>query len=60
MKEIVLDRWGATSIVMALQEQGCEVVQFGQGYGSMSPACKEVERLVVSGRLRHPGNPVLT
>jgi phage terminase large subunit-like protein len=47
--EIVFDRWGATSIVTALQEQGFEVVQFGPGYRSMSPACKEVERLVVSG-----------
>jgi phage terminase large subunit-like protein len=46
--------------VTALQEQGCAVVDFGQGYASMSPACKEIERLVVSCRLRHPGNPVLT
>jgi len=60
VKEIAFDRFGATSIVTALQEQGAQVVQFGQGYVSMSPACKEVERLVVSSRLRHPGNPVLT
>jgi phage terminase large subunit-like protein len=26
----------------------------------MRPACREIERLVVSSRLRHPGNPVLT
>jgi phage terminase large subunit-like protein len=60
IKEIAFDRFGAASIVTALQEQGAEVVQFGQGYVSMSPACKEVERLVVSTRLRHPGNRVLT
>jgi phage terminase large subunit-like protein len=60
IREIAFDRWGAGSIITALQEQGCEVVQFGQGFASMSPACKEVERLVVSTRLRHPGKPVLT
>ena len=60
VKEIAFDRWGAGSIVTALQEQGVEVVDFGQGYASMSPACKEVERLVVSQKLRHPKNPVLT
>jgi phage terminase large subunit-like protein len=60
VKEIAFDRWGAGSIVTALQEQGCAVVDFGQGYASMSPACKEIERLVVPCRLRHPGNPVLT
>jgi phage terminase large subunit-like protein len=60
IREIAFDRFGAASIVTALQEQGAQVVQFGQGYVSMSPACKEVERLVVSSRLRHPGNPVLT
>jgi phage terminase large subunit-like protein len=40
-------------------EQGLPVVTFGQGYGSMSPACKEVERLVMAGQLRHDGNPCM-
>src|SRR5207253_1105836 len=44
----------------ALQGLELSVVDFGQGYLSMSPACKEVERLVVSGKLRHPQSPVLT
>src|SRR5204862_6472635 len=59
IKDIGFDRFGATSVVTALQEIGVEVVQFGQGFLSMSPAAKEVERLVVSGKLRHPDNPVL-
>ena len=59
IREIAFDRFGAASVVTALQELGLEVVQFGQGFLSMSPASKEMERLVVSGRLRHPDNPVL-
>jgi phage terminase large subunit-like protein len=59
LKEVAFDRFGAASVVTALQEIGVEVVQFGQGFLSMSPAAKEVERLVVSGKLRHPDNPVL-
>jgi len=59
LKDIGFDRFGATSVVTALQEMGIEVVEFGQGFLSMSPAAKEVERLVVSGKLRHPDNPVL-
>ena len=33
--------------------------QHGQGFASMSAPTKELERLVVSGDLRHGGNPVL-
>ena len=36
------------------------MVQFGQGYVSMSPPTKEIERLVVSGKLIHGAHPVLT
>jgi phage terminase large subunit-like protein len=32
---------------------------FGQGYKSMAPAVDEFERLLVSGELRHDGNPVM-
>jgi phage terminase large subunit-like protein len=60
VREVAFDRFGAASVVTALQEQGAAVAQFGQGFLSMSPACKEVERLVVSGRLRHAASPVLT
>jgi phage terminase large subunit-like protein len=42
-----------------LLEQGLPVVKFGMGFASMSPACKEVERLVLSRRLFHTGCPVL-
>tara|TARA_R110000803_G_scaffold43701_1_gene93001 strand:+ start:919 stop:2610 length:1692 start_codon:yes stop_codon:yes gene_type:complete len=57
--EVAFDRWGATQIQTQLTNDGVEVVQFGQGMGSMSPASKEFERLLAAGRIRHGGNPLL-
>lgn len=60
--EIAFDRWGAVHIQTQLQEMGGEdwVVQFGQGYASMSGPMKELEKLILNGRLAHGNNPVLT
>jgi phage terminase large subunit-like protein len=35
------------------------MVAFGQGYASMNWPTKKLEEVVLSGRLRHGGNPVL-
>lgn len=59
IKEIAFDRWGATQISQTLMNMGFTLVGFGQGYVSMSPPTKEVERLVLNGRLRHGGHPVM-
>lgn len=60
VREIAFDRWGATGFATDLQDDGFEVVPFGQGYGSMSPPTKEMERLVLSKKVMHGDNPVLT
>lgn len=60
LKELAFDRFGAASIVTALQEKYIAVAEFGQGYVSMSAPTEEIERLVVSKKLVHPQNPVLT
>lgn len=62
IKEIAFDRWGAAQIQTTLQGMGGEdfLVQFGQGFASMSAPTKELERLIGAGRLAHGGQPVLT
>ncbi len=35
------------------------MIDFGQGYASMSAPSKELEKLVIGGALEHGGNPVL-
>jgi len=59
IKEIAFDRWGATQISQTLTNMGHTLIGFGQGYVSMSPPTKEIERLVLNRRLRHGGHPVL-
>ena len=67
--ELAFDRWGSTKIMQDLQEMGFEgkdaknpkrrLVDFGQGYASMSPAVKEFLRLLLGKKLNHGNNPVL-
>jgi len=59
IRELAYDRWGATKLVQDIQDGGLEVVPFGQGFASMSPPTKELLNLVLGGRLRHGGHPVL-
>lgn len=58
IKEVALDRWGATHMITLLMKDGFEVVPFGQGYGSMSAPSKFLEGLVYGGLLQHGGNAV--
>lgn len=57
--EIARDRWNATQITTQLMGDGVHMVEFGQGYASMSAPSKELEKLVLSSGLNHGGNPVL-
>jgi phage terminase large subunit-like protein len=59
VEAIAIDRWNSTGTQTRLQEIGLPVVTFGQGFASMSPACKEVERLVLNRQLQHDGNEVM-
>jgi len=58
--ELAYDRWNSTAIVNHLLDDGLEMVQFGQGFASMSAPMKELERLISEGLIRHNGCPVLT
>lgn len=58
--QIAFDRWGAARVVQVLESKGATMVQFGQGFASMNPPMKELERLVLSKKIFHGNNPVLT
>ena len=58
--EIGYDPYNATDLVSRLSEKhGLTMVEFRQGYLSMSDPSKTFERLVLSGRLRHGEHPIL-
>jgi phage terminase large subunit-like protein len=59
IRGVAFDRWGATEITQYLQDDGFTMVEFGQGYASMSPPTSELSRLVLDQRLRHGGTAVL-
>lgn len=60
IKEVVYDRWMAAMLVQQLQdEDGLTMVEHGQGFRDMSPACKELERALLSDLIRHDGNPIM-
>jgi len=59
IKEIAYDRWGAGQMTQNLSGQNFEMVDFGQGYKSLSPPSKELHRLILDEKLIHGGHPVL-
>jgi phage terminase large subunit-like protein len=59
INEIAYDRWNASQLVTQLMEDGANMVEFGQGFASMSAPTKELEKLLVSGAIAHDGNDVL-
>lgn len=59
IKEIAFDRWNATQLTQNLDGEGFTMVQFGQGFASMSAPTKEFEKLVLEKKIAHNGHDVL-
>ena len=59
IREIAVDRWNASMMVQALQDDGFTMVPFGQGFKDMSNPTKDLMRLVLEQSLRHDGHPIL-
>jgi phage terminase large subunit-like protein len=69
VKSLGYDRWSATPLTNDLENDRAPLVGVGQGYKTMSPALKAVQRLLLQGQrqvaeggrpmLRHDGNPVM-
>ena len=59
IREVAFDRWGAAKLRADIENTGLALVQFGQGFASMSSPMKEMERLVLEKKIVHGGNPVL-
>jgi len=60
LQELAYDPWGAVKLAGELyNDDGIEMVEFRQGYKSMSPPTKELLKVVMGRKLLHGGNPVL-
>lgn len=60
LAEVAYDPWGAVKLATELDnEDGIPMVEHRQGYKSMSPPTKEMDKIIRSGLLAHGGHPVL-
>lgn len=61
VEELLFDPYKSKSIVQNLdRDEVCTCVPFRQGFLSMSPALREIERRVIKRQFRFAKNPVLT
>lgn len=56
---LAYDPWNATQFVQELQDEGVECMEYRQGFKSFNEPTKELDRLVLAGRIVHGGHPVL-
>lgn len=59
VQEIAFDPHLARNMLNNLLEDGFPAVEMRQGWVTMAPAIKELERAIVGRRLKHGGHPVL-
>ena len=59
VREIAFDPHLAQNMLNNLLEDGLPAVEMRQGWITMAPAIKDLERAIVGGQFTHSGNPVL-
>ena len=59
IEEIGYDPWGMQDMAPRLQDDGFTLTPLAQTMNNLSPATKELERLIRARRLAHGGHPVL-
>lgn len=60
VKMMAYDRWNSSDLITRLtNDETVELLPFGQGFASMSAPTKQIEVLVLQGRLNHGNNEAL-
>lgn len=57
--EFVYDPWQATQLAQAVTAEGGTAVEYRNTVQNMSPAMKELEAAIVSGRFHHADHPIM-
>jgi phage terminase large subunit-like protein len=60
INEIGFDSWNSTQISLQLEQDGLKMVETRQGYKTFSEPMKEMMALVLSKKIEHYGDPVLS
>ena len=59
VREIAFDPTYGRTMMADLNDDGLPAVEFRQGWVSMAPAVKELERAILARRFKHGGQPIL-
>lgn len=59
LREVAFDPWQATQLAQQLQAEGVTMVEVRPTVQNFSEPMKEMESLVLTGRLHHDGNPAM-
>lgn len=59
IREMAYDEWNTAKLASELQDAGFTMVKLPQNFQMLSAPSKHLESLVISGKHRHGGNPVL-
>jgi len=61
VKAIAYDRWRIEDLQSMMRDEGVTLPlqAYGQGFKDMAPGVDEFERMLISGELKHDGNPVM-
>lgn len=59
IQSIAYDRWGASQLVIDLQNDGATLEPFGQGFVSMNMPTKDLEIQIIGKNIIHDNNPCL-
>ncbi len=55
---VAYDKWNATQWALQSTEQGLPLVEYSQAIGNFNKPTKELERLILSGKVRIDSNPI--
>lgn len=58
VREVCYDPWNAAQFAVKLAEDNLQPVKIRQNMQNLSPACRELERIVIDRTLVHEGDPV--
>lgn len=59
IRELAMKRWNTPQLQTELMDDGLNIILVGDGYKDMSPGTRELEKLLLEGKVRHGGNRVL-
>ncbi|MFI0846437.1 terminase large subunit [Mesorhizobium sp. IMUNJ 23232] len=59
LRELAYDPYKLSDTMAVLNDEGIPVVAFSQGWKTMSPAVESAQEIILAGKLKHSGHPIM-